>query len=259
MRADENGQRSILHQKIQTLKNELLSLTEKLEQLKIELITIKQEYDVKIGKLYLNIDELDLEILKFEKIEKLLRKRFSFEKAEKIVRDELKVRQEKINEEHKKINEESEIIEKRKNTSENEKKELKTLWRKLAHKYHPDLARNENDRKKYEEIMKKINRAYSEGDMEALMTIQQEYVENSEVISVEILETKLVNIEIAISCLESEYLMLKKSEWQIWKNNIEDAKEHGRDLLFELEQRLLRDISAKTKILQEYQKKYDSK
>ena len=256
---EESAEKKILRQKVQELKNELLILTEKVEQLKIDLVVVKQEYDIRIGRLYLRMDELDLEILKFKKVEDLLKRNFSLEEAKKIVEETLKAKQKIIDEEYAKLNEEEEIIEKRKNIPENEKEELKKLWRRLAHKYHPDLARNEEDRKKFEEIMKKINKAYADGDLEALKAIEQEHIEDSDSISAELLKTKLQDIENAIVRLEKEYSVLKKSEWQVWKNNIDEAKKQGRDLLLELEQKLLNDISAKEIILQDYQKQYGSK
>jgi len=49
---------------------------------------------VRFGRLYLKLDELDLEILKFKKIEDLINKGFSFEEAQKIVEETLKKRRE---------------------------------------------------------------------------------------------------------------------------------------------------------------------
>ena len=57
---EESTEKKILRQKVQELKNELLILTEKVEQLKIDLVVVKQEYDIRIGRLYLRMDELDL-------------------------------------------------------------------------------------------------------------------------------------------------------------------------------------------------------
>jgi len=61
----------------------LVIILEKVERLKIELSAIKQEYDIKIGRLYLRLDEIDLEILKFKKIEDLLLDGFSLSEAQK--------------------------------------------------------------------------------------------------------------------------------------------------------------------------------
>ena len=255
----ESEENKILRQKVKDLKNKLLILTEKVEQLKIDLAVVKQEYDIRIGRLYLKIDELDLEILKFKKIEDLLKRNLSFEEARKIVEETLKARQKTIDDEYAKLDAEEEIVEKRKNISESEKVKLKKLWRQLALKYHPDLARNEEDRKKNEDIMRKINKAYSDGNLEALNAIGQAHIDDTAAISVELLKVKIQDIERAIARLKKEHLILQKSEWYIWKNNIEEAKKIKRDLLVELEQKLLQDMSAKETILQNYKKQYESK
>ncbi len=49
--------------------------------------------------------------------------------------------------------------------------DIKVLYRKLARRYHPDLARNDADRAQSNDQMKEINRAYSAGDLKALMRL----------------------------------------------------------------------------------------
>ena len=257
--SNDSKENKILRQKAEALQKELFILTDKLESLKIDLVIIKQEYNIRIGRIYLKINELDLEILKFKKIEDSLKKNIPIEEAEKIIDESLKYRKKTIKEEYSKINEEKKIVEKRKVISEKERSELKKLWRKLVHKYHPDLAGNEEDRKKREEVMKKINKAYSGGGLEALKTINQEYFEDIEINSSEFLKTKVLNLESTIAKIEKEYLQLKKSEWYILKRNIENVKNKGRDLFLELEKKLFEDIAAKETIINNYQKTYGPK
>ena len=89
---DEPLEKRELEKSISEKEKKLNELIEKIEQLKIDLTAVKQEYDVKVGRLYLKLDELDLEILKFKKIEDLINKGFSFEEAQKIVEETLKKR-----------------------------------------------------------------------------------------------------------------------------------------------------------------------
>jgi hypothetical protein len=49
--------------------------------------------------------------------------------------------------------------------------DIKTLYRRLARRYHPDLARNDIDRTQANEQMKEINHAYQAGDLKALMKL----------------------------------------------------------------------------------------
>ena len=54
--------------------------------------------------------------------------------------------------------------------------ELKTLYRKLARRYHPDLARNETERILNTEQMTIINQAYTSGDLRTLRSLAGTYV-----------------------------------------------------------------------------------
>jgi hypothetical protein len=49
--------------------------------------------------------------------------------------------------------------------------DIKTLYRQLARRYHPDLARNDADRILSNEQMKGINQAYEAGDLRTLMRL----------------------------------------------------------------------------------------
>ncbi len=49
--------------------------------------------------------------------------------------------------------------------------DLKTLYRKLARRYHPDLARDEAGRSAANEQMAQINQAYAGGDLKALLSL----------------------------------------------------------------------------------------
>ncbi|HSB67551.1 MAG TPA: J domain-containing protein, partial [Anaerolineales bacterium] len=49
--------------------------------------------------------------------------------------------------------------------------DIKVLYRKLARRYHPDLARNEGDRAASNAQMVDINRAYNAGDLKTLLRL----------------------------------------------------------------------------------------
>lgn len=248
---DEPLEKRELEKVISEREKKLNTLIDEIEQLKIDLTVVKQEYDVKIGRLYLKLDEVDLEILKFKKIEDLISKGFSFEEAQKIVEETLKKRREQIEEEYKKLDEEEKDIESRRDISEEDKAELKKLWRKLAHKYHPDKA-NGN-----EEMMKKINKAYAEGDLETLRAIDKNEIgADIEVKTIEALKSKLAGLEKSIKKISQEFEQLMRSEWYILKENIDKAKKQKRDILGELADKVLTDIAKKENQVSELKKKY---
>jgi len=248
---DETPEKRKLKKIISEKEKRLNKLIEELEQLKIDLTVIKQEYEIKVGRLYLRLDEIDLEILKFKKIEDLINKGSSFEEAQQVVEGILKKRREQIEEEYKKLDEEEKESESRKNISEEEREELKTLWRKLAHKYHPDKAGGN------EELMKKINKAYAEGDLETLRAIDQGgNGDDIKELTIEQLKKTLVVIEKSIQKISQKLNQLKHSEWFILKENIEKAKKQKRDILGELADKVLTDIAKKENQVNELRKKY---
>ncbi len=248
---DEPLEKRELKRAISEQEKLLIDFIEKIEQLKIDLSVVKQEYEVRIWRLYLRLDEVDLEILKFKKIEDLINEGSSFEEAQKIVEETLKKRREQIKGEYKKLDEEGKDIENRKIISEGKQMELKKLWYKLAHKFHPDLAKGD------EETMKRINKAYADGDIEALRVIDQSKTDTDiEAETIEALKKKLAGLKKSIEKANHEYEQLKRSEWSILKENIEKAKRQKRDILSELAEKVLTDIAKKENLLSELKNKY---
>lgn len=248
---DEPLEKRELKRVISEREKLLINLLEIIEHLRITLSILKQEFDIKIGRLYLRLDEIDLEILKFKKIEDLLAKGLSFLEAQKIAEETLKKQREETKEKYQAIDDEEKDFENRKDIPEDDQKELKCLWRKLALKHHPDLAHGD------EEVMKKINKAYAENDLETLRTIEQGHLgRNIEIATVEELKAKLINIEKSITKAKSECELLQKSEWFVLKNNIDSAHSQKRDLLNELSDKVLTDIAKKENQLHSLKEKY---
>lgn len=54
------------------------------------------------------------------------------------------------------------------NNNKEENTDIKVLYRNLLHKYHPDKAMGDEDKKFRTEIIKKINKAYEERDIDTL-------------------------------------------------------------------------------------------
>ena len=249
---DESPEKRELEHAIAEQEKILVAVLGEAEQLRIDLSILKQEYDIKIGRLYLRLDEAELEILKFRKIEDLLAQGFSLADAKKIVEETLKRRRGQIDEERRKLNEEEKDFESRKILSADEQTELKKLWRKLAHRYHPDFAHGN------EEMMKKVNKAYAEGDLETLRAIDREQsVPDAEVSSIENLKAKLATLKKSIQKASGELEIMQKSEWAILKKNTEAAAEQGRDLFRELSDKILTAVAQKENQLDELKKKYE--
>ncbi len=128
--------------------------------------------------------------------------------------------------------------------------ELKLLWKKVVMKFHPDLAVDPEEKKQREEIMKSVNKAYSERDIEALREIyNHNLLSQKHELSLADIEKILIQIENAISMMQKEIVSLKVSEWYSWKKKITLAKRADKDIFKELERSLLDDIVKKIEIL----------
>ncbi len=119
--------------------------------------------------------------------------------------------------------------------------ELKSLYRELAKRVHPDLAIDEADRKQRERLMAEANRAYQNGDAEALRRILHEYESSPDSIRgtgvaadlVRVLR-QLKQVRNRLAQIEEEITGLEGSEIATLQAKAEDASRKGRDLLAEM-------------------------
>jgi hypothetical protein len=119
--------------------------------------------------------------------------------------------------------------------------ELKNLYRELAKRVHPDLAIDEADRKLRERLMAEANRAYQNGDAEALQRILHEYESSPDSVRgtgvaadlVRVLR-QLKQVGNRLAQIEEEVTDLEGSEIATLQAKAEDASRKGRDLLGEM-------------------------
>jgi hypothetical protein len=129
------------------------------------------------------------------------------------------------------------------NTTEPAVPDIKALYRKLARRHHPDLARNQADRLVAHEQMAEINRLYQAGDIKALMRLAGVWLpygmevppdalphsntNQASLSEVEIAEQKLKAVRMQISRL-SNLPIIKLSL------DVKLARHQGRNLLGEM-------------------------
>jgi hypothetical protein len=247
-------------------------LSIQVEDIKIALNLFLNEYNARVGLLYVRLDKVKLRIKEYEyRINATQNKGLSLEDLNAI-EDEVGKRfskqREKINdleretygssEEHK-IHLKEEEGQQRNIEFE---KELKTMYRKLALKYHPDLAKDEIQKKDFHLIMSRINTAYKNNDLETLRKDMQQ-VEREEKIAKETPEEKLSRLkeeyEIVtniVAKLKAELNDFKSNETYIFKEKVESAKIEGRDLLEELANSIKEEITENEKTLEELLAQY---
>ncbi|HEX7042716.1 MAG TPA: hypothetical protein VF189_05695 [Patescibacteria group bacterium] len=222
----------------------------KVEELKMELELIKHEYHVRVGGLLLKDNQLDLEILQLQNLKDRMSEGMSYSEAVRKDEDAFYNEILRMQKEQEKIDIEKEILEKRDEVEESVAMQVKDVWKKLIRKFHPDLVMDKNEKTRREEIMKKINLAYSHFDLDTLKHFE-ENPENEEIngASIERLESILVSIENTIIELKMEWVEEKKSVWYSWKIKKEKAKENI-DVFADFERALLDGVVEKIKILQ---------
>jgi peptidoglycan hydrolase CwlO-like protein len=129
--------------------------------------------------------------------------------------------------------------------------ELKSLYREAAKLVHPDLATDDADRQRRELLMKEANRAYQEGDADALRRIIEEYESSPESVKGAGVGADLVRVirqikqvRVRLAQIELEIASLTDSEIAKLKAKAEEASKQGRDLLAEMAENVKRRVEA---------------
>ena len=220
----------------------------KTEMLRINTEMARQEYMVKVGNLFLKDSHLDLEIIRFRNILKLMQDGLSYDEANEKISGTYYAQQIEFERERKRAQEEEEIFQKRESHAAHLTENIKQIWKKLIARFHPDLVQDADEKDKRDKIMKLINRAYQEGDYDQLVNIEKEHIEEQET-SIDNLEEILARIMNEIIQQIELYAELKKSEWYDWMIKIEKAKKQHVNIFAETEKKLLNDIVAKIEVI----------
>lgn len=248
--------KNLLRKTIDKKRKTLLKVSEKTELLRMSLEKIEEEYNYRVGRLYVKDNLLDLEIIRNKKINELMDCGLSFEDAVLELEENLQREKERLQKEEEKFDEYYEIRDEKTDQPEDFLKTLRVLWKKLVHKYHPDLITDTTEKKTREDLMKKINKAYSENDLETLESIsEKELIDTPYESTVAALEKIIIDIENAIVRSDASYKDLKKSQWHAYLRKPQKEKE----LLFkEMERNILSDIIKKQLILDALKKKHNN-
>ena len=118
---------------------------------------------------------------------------------------------------------------------------LKTLFREVAKRIHPDFASDEAEQKHFTLLMTRANQAYSRGDAETLQRMLDDHLEINAAMSDEgdgvtllRLARQIQHAERDIAALDGEHQILLSSEIGQLYTDAEAASQEDRDLLAEL-------------------------
>ena len=241
-------------------EKEASELSIQIQDFKIKLNIFLGEYNSRVGLLYVKLDKLKLRIKEYqhridlaqgkkltqetlESIEEEINETFSQERRKV---DDLESEAFQSSEEHKKDLEDED---KRQSLDPESQQELRTLYRKLAKKFHPDFAKDDKQRKEYQKRMAEMNEAYKVGDLETLKKYMRQ-AEREEKMAKETPKEKLERLKEdyetilgIIAKLREELSALKASETYKLKEKVDQAKKEGRDLLEQLAADIRKDIA----------------
>lgn len=164
---------------IEERKRRVAELQTDLELVNEELGRFNTEYHARVGTLFVELDKLDLSISEYEfriarlnaapnlnpdELEQETRNHFS-DQREEVHQDEDETQRHQRtysqDRQHLELGDASAV-------------KLKSLYRELVKRFHPDLARTERERQQREAVMKRINAAFHERDVDTLRSIMTE-------------------------------------------------------------------------------------
>ena len=119
--------------------------------------------------------------------------------------------------------------------------ELKSMYREVARRVHPDLATDDEDRHNRQRFMAEANRAYEQGDVDQMRKILEEYESSPETVKGTGVAADLVRvirqikqIRSRLAQIELEIASLIDSDIAKLKAKVEAASAQGLDLLAEM-------------------------
>jgi hypothetical protein len=138
----------------------------------------------------------------------------------------------------------------KKPVNEATKEELKSIYRQLAKRFHPDLVTDPEEKKWREVQMARVNQAYSESDVAALLSFEEneEWTpipsRKSQEDEITALSAEVKRLDGVIDDLERELRELINSETVKWMLDVSVARKAGQDLLRAVEKELMERIAT---------------
>ena len=232
---------------IEAKQRQVEELTIAIETLKSEVDVFERRYNAHISRYYFELDKVELEMKEYHLRLQLRRENVSEEEIEARVESCFRASRARVAA-YEAVNE-SEPPPQEDKLPDPKAKHLQDLYRKLAKRYHPDKAMDTKEVERREQLMPLINRAYTEQDLETLerLSLGETELHVPEKTAIEKrrgLQTELRRLNRAASELRFEINRLKTGRTYQLKQQVENAKKTGTDLLTTLAKDLERKIKA---------------
>lgn len=246
-----------LHKK----QDQVAEFTLSLEDLKLEVRRFETEYNAIIGKLYVELDKVNLEIEEYTLRVQLAEQEMITDSAEidEQIQQSFAEQRQKVEAYEKETAQDSEIFEAMQSEPETDAatiKHLRKLYLKLAKIYHPDKARTDKEREKNERMMSLINRAYEEKDVLTLQRLadgareeEEKFLNETPEEKRQRLRTENQRLDEIIANLKKEVDTIKAGATYKLKTTVERARKQGEDILTKMATDMRRKIdSARQKL-----------
>ncbi len=231
---------------LEARRDQIAELDLEIEQLRDELSAFEQLYQGKMAHENQELSRIERLVAHFDRWMDLLReapRRKVVKQAKKVEARRAREIQERRAEEEARAARESEEVEAEARPPPDER--LKSAYRALARRFHPDLARTEEERVAYGDMMAKINALYKAGDLERLAALAEQ-AKGGEIDDLEVsldeqlhkLEERLAWFDVVLENLKDERASLERSPTCELMRNVQQADAAGRDLLDEIREEL---------------------
>jgi hypothetical protein len=220
------------------LQSRLAELELELFNLRLELSEFERLYYAKVGAFYAELDDLDA----------LIAERIAQKRPDDINAAEAANTARRHAEETRKAASGALAITVQPTRSDS----LRELYKIAAKRLHPDLARDDADRKIRERLMTEANLAYARGDEAGLSAILDEYDSSPDTVLGTDVAAELVRairrislVSKRIQKIEVEIAEVKASELFTLRSMVEDGKRSGKDVLGDMVERLNQQVQLK--------------
>ncbi|RKU07019.1 hypothetical protein C6503_24925 [Candidatus Poribacteria bacterium] len=232
---------------IEAKREQVEELTLTIEKLKSEVDVFQHQYNAHISHYYLELDKVELETKEYSLRLQLRRENVSEEEIEARVESCFRASRARVDA-HKEIDDPQPSSQEDEHPAP-KPKNLQNLYRKLAKRYHPDKTVDTKEQHRRKQLMPLINRAYHEHDIQTLerLSLGETEPDISEKTAAEkwaMLQTELRSLNRAASELRLEINRLKTGRTYQLKQQVENAKKAGTDLLSGLAKDLERKVKA---------------
>jgi len=126
--------------------------------------------------------------------------------------------------------------------------EIKILFRDIAKRIHPDLARDEEDGLRRHQFMAEANKAYRAGDESRLQAILREWEDSLKLVSQDLttrlqhISKKIFQVKERLRTLHATMKQLQNSGLSKLKKRAEAEEKKGRDLFVKMSEQLQNEI-----------------